>query len=346
MRNSQTGTGDGVRPPRTGFRRARDALEEAGVAFRARKAAAAGSELPTQGELDIWLHPRAVPAADAALAAVGFHPFHAPGQGSHRFYLAFEEGMWLKLDAKLAEEQERSPPDPSGLLARTRRIGAALARRRLAAWRRLGPVVAVLGPDGAGKGTLVAGLQRSIPVAVKGFYLGLGRTPSGQNPRPRVAPDNSPAPEASSKRETSSTRARPVRESAYVVRKAVRDWSRLVPAYLAAWRGEIVLCDRHPIEVLAVNPRRARPAGAIERFVAARLTPRPDALIVLDAPGATLYRRKHEHSVELLERWRQSYRAVFVPLGATVISTTDSPGAALTRASEVVWAALCARRGW
>jgi thymidylate kinase len=309
----------------SGFRMAFDSLQRAGVEYSPRKALAQ-AELPMEGELDIWLHPGNVPAADSALARVGFQHFAAPGHGMHRFYLSFHEGRWSKLDAKLKQLDGRRP-DRLALSGQLERIRAALARRRFAGLRRLGPVVAVLGPDGAGKGSVIAGLQRAIPVAVTTFYLGLARTSS---------------------RPGQSTRSQPgaLRDSVFVIRKTIRYWRRLVPAYLAAWRGHIVLCDRHPIEVLAVRPDRTKPAQAIERFLAGRLMPRPDAMILLDAPGDILFRRKGEHSTEVLERWRKSYGEVFVPLGATIVPTTGPPEAAVAQASEVVWRALERRRAW
>lgn len=311
----------------SGFQAALASLSQAGVAFTLRKTTP-GAELPKEGELDIWLDPQSTHAADEALARTGFHRFPTPGQGRHRFYLSFEEGHWLKLDAKLTEA-DGVPSHPTALLGRLGRVRHAMARRRLAGLRRLGPVVAVLGPDGAGKGSVIAGLQRSIPVAVNTIYLGRTRTRS----RPGRA---------------SGVRGRPgpLRDSAFVLRKAIRYWKRLLPAYLAAWRGHIVLCDRHPIEVLAIRPDRAKPAQAIELFIGGRLTPRPDALILLDAPGDILFRRKGEHSTEVLERWRKSYAEVFLPLGATIVPTTGPPEAAIAQASQVVWGVLGRRRGW
>jgi hypothetical protein len=316
-----------------GFVKAIDSLKRAGIEFSLRKAPA-DAELPMEGELDIWLAPRSVSAADAALARDGFHHFNAPGHGRHRFYLAFEDGRWLKLDAKL-RESDMSGSDRVVLPGNVERIRAGLARRRFAGLRRRGPVVAVLGPDGAGKGSVVAGLQRSIPVAVTSLYLGFGRR--------RALPTRGGRKDGGG-----DTPSRPgaIRETAFVLRKAIRSWRRLFPAYVVARRGHIVLCDRHPIEVLAVRPDRAKTARLVERFIATHLMPRPDAVILLDAPGDALFRRKKEHSAEVLDRWRRNYAEVFVPLGATIVPTTGPPEAAVAQASEVVWRALKRRRAW
>jgi thymidylate kinase len=323
--------GESPRPgARQGFHRALDSLTRESVRFRMRKLGDA--ELPMEGELDVWLEPESILEADAALARVNFHHFVAPGHGNHRFYVSFEHGRWLKLDAKLAHHDSGGPsrlplPEP------VQRLRAALARRRLAGLRRLGPVIATLGPDGAGKGRVIADLRRSIPVAVTTVNFSFRRGGTS-HARGEVPPGST------------SSRLRALRDSASVLRKAMWYWSRLLPAYVAAWRGDIVLCDRHPIEVLAVRPDRAKPAQAIERFLARRLMPRPDALILLDAPAEILFQRKGEHSIPLLELWRMTYADVFVPLGGTIVATNGSPAAATAHASEVVWDALRRRRAW
>jgi thymidylate kinase len=317
--------GTGSAPSGSGgpFQVALRALNDAGVEFRIRKALPT-ADLPTQGELDIWLTPEGIPAADRVLERVGFHHFAAPGQWAHRFYLSFDSGRWCKLDAKLGDEDGAEAPG-TGFLKLNQRSFTALARRGLAGVRRLGPIVAVLGPDGAGKGSLIARLEHSIPVAVTSLYLG------GRRPTSRV----------DSRRHESA-----LRDSVFVIRKAVRSWVRLVPAYLAAWRGHIVLCDRHPIEVLAIRPRRAKPARGLEAFIGRHLMPKPDAMVLLDAPADVLFRRKREHSPEVLDAWRESYAEVLLPLGAALIRTTGRPEAAAAQASEVVWGALKRRRAW
>ena len=193
----------------------------------------------------------------------------------------------------------------------------ALTQRRSRSIRRQGPVVALLGPDGAGKGTIIAGLRREMPTAYTVIYLGRPRRRPGEPERDRSLHGWSGV----------------LLESAFVFRRVLRAWRILIPGYLAAWRGQIVLCDRHPIETLAIRPRQTRTAAWLERLLFGRLTPRPDLVLVLNAPGETLYARKGEHSPEILESLRRRYVDVFAPLGAVVISTEQSIERSVAEAS-------------
>jgi len=297
------------------FTKALRALDDAGVPYRVRKPAEA---------LDLWLSRSDLGAADGCLRPAGFFPFDAPAQGAHRFFLSFDpdDATWRKLDVKLEGARR---------LRALGRAGAAVARTVPLAGRRLGPVVAILGPDGAGKGTVIRGLHKRCPVAVTEVYL--GRRPR----RPIEGPSGREAPSLASKF---------LPQSALLLWKAARDWRKLVSAYRKAWRGHIVLCDRHPIEVLAVRPERSKVAQRVERFIARHLIPWPDLILVLDAPPELLLRRKHEHPIETLERWRRGYGDEFGPRGAVVISTAGSREESLRNASRAVWGSLSARRGW
>lgn len=310
------------------IRAAFDALDQAGVAYSFRKGSWPAESLPSDGEVDIAL-PRAERArADSILRVAGFHYLKSAGSPGHRFYVAFAQDSWLKIDAKIAGGGFRQALRDWWAGVTTRGLFRALALRQPLAIRRVGPVIALLGPDGAGKGTIIECLRQRIPVGLTTVYLGW---------RPRAA------------RPSVATQARRVgslREAAYVVYWAARYWRMLLPGYVAAWSGHIVLCDRHPIENLAVRPRATRLAARLEGILFGRLMPRPDAILLLDAAGSTLASRKGEDSAVAMERRRRAYREVFAGKGATVISTEQPVEATAAQAMAAVWQALTQRRRW
>jgi thymidylate kinase len=137
-----------------------------------------------------------------------------------------------------------------------------------------------------------------------------------------------------------------VGDAQYRARRAIRKAARTWAVYRFAWRGDIVLCDRHPLEVLATDADRRTLGGAVERWVTRRLVPWPDAVVLLDAPGDVLFARKGEHSPAELEAQRRAFRSVFGARDATVVATTGGLERTVAEASRVLWRALRERRGW
>ena len=107
----------------------------------------------------------------------------------------------------------------------------------------------------------------------------------------------------------------------------------------------MVLCDRHPVEVLAVRPDRTPAGRRVEELLFVRLVPRPDRIVVLDAPGEVLHARKGEHDPETLERWRQGYLRTFVPPGA-VVPTTGPVQQSVDALLAVLWEETSRRQRW
>lgn len=295
-------------------------LTEAGVGYSFRKAPPTTAQLAAGGEIDLYLPESEFKKADEVLRSAGYRRLTAPGHWSHRFFLAHEGGRWIKLDIKLERRTQFADSRIGGFI---RRMDA----QRPASIRRLGPVVAFIGPDGSGKGTVIDALRILIPIGVTVAYFGrkraVGSGPSGERSNPSGP-----------------------REVAFVCRRAVRTWWRLGRVYRAAWRGSVVLCDRHPLETLVVQPQRHRLAARLENLLLTKLVPEPDAIVVLDAEVSTLLERKQEHPEETLERWRQAYRRAFAGRRSYALSTEGTVSDTVAAASSIVWHQLSTRRRW
>jgi adenylate kinase family enzyme len=173
-----------------------------------------------------------------------------------------------------------------------------MSTKAFVALRRRGIAFTVLGPDGAGKSTVVRSLTAGLPLPVVSLYLGLYQR--GSDGR------------------TITT---------------ARRFARLARARaLTTWhvrRGRIVLFDRHPVE-LSVGRRGTR--AGLRRATFMALAPRLDHGAVLDAPGALLHERSGEHSPDELERRRADCRDIAASRGFAVVDATqpeDSVAAAV-----------------
>jgi thymidylate kinase len=182
-----------------------------------------------------------------------------------------------------------------------------------------GMAVAVMGPDGAGKTTLLHGVADEFPVPAKYVYMGLWsqgrwdpwlhRLPGGR-----------------------------------LGQKMVRVARGSVTARYHRLRGRLVLLDRIAYDTQLPGSVDNSVGGRITAAVAHRLGPRPDLLMVLDAPGEVMFARKGEHSVEVLERWRRAYLDLAERLPMSVVLDATSPqSVVLSRGTDLVWRRFSAK---
>jgi thymidylate kinase len=223
--------------------------------------------------------------------------------------------------------------DAAGLAALRHPIGAALPRpamtRRLwlgargtaapalKALVRPGIGVAVMGPDGAGKSTLVRALPGTLPLQVRTYYGGLygGRLRSVRSARvPGIA----------------------------LASQLGVTWSAYLSAAIQRRRGRITVFDRYGYDALLPSADgRPDMKRRVRRAILGRFIPRPDLVLVLDAPTDRLHGRKAEHERSEVARRRAAYRQlaerVDPRIDVEMIDTSGDPDAVRRRATLLIW---------
>ncbi len=160
--------------------------------------------------------------------------------------------------------------------------------------------VALLGPDGVGKSTLVAGLGADCPLAVRTVYMGLWQ---GADRPGRTRLDAVVA----------------------VLVRPLRVWGRVAVAAAHVARGRLVLFDRYTYDALLPVTGSLRWLKRPYFRVLAHLAPRPDLVLVLDLPGEVAFARKGELSPERLEAARQGFLALAPRVGAEDVDAAAPP---------------------
>ena len=191
---------------------------------------------------------------------------------------------------------------------------------------RSGRTIALIGADGSGKTTIARRLATSIPAT----YVYMGANPAsashelpttrwirnlqqrlGRDARYQGGPPRRPAtgqpPQARSV-------IRKLRSAAYVTRLMTEELYRQVLIRRATRRGETVLVDRHFFfdyfahDVTGASGTRTV-AQRAHGWLLRRL-PRPQIVILLDAPAEVVYGRKREGRLEELVILRRDYLAL------------------------------------
>ena len=186
--------------------------------------------------------------------------------------------------------------------------------------------VALIGADGAGKTTVARTLAASREIPIKYLYMGVNAAASNHMlPTTRAvralrralgrANDQGGPPDPERERRRPRTGARGfvsgAKSGLVLANRLCEECYRAALAWYFERRGFVVLFDRHfYADYLAHDVARAREELSFARRIHGKLLarlPRPDCVIVLDAPASVLHARKPEGTPELLERRRREY---------------------------------------
>jgi thymidylate kinase len=210
---------------------------------------------------------------------------------------------------------------------RRQRIGARWRRARNRVLRRIeaplrwparGLLIALVGPDGAGKTTLADAVRACYPLPSRAVHMGIWREGPWNGRFARIP--GGPV----------------LQRTGRIVRGS------LTLRYHRA-RGRLLLQDRFAQEVLLPGAVDTSRGGRFNRALSLWLAPEPDLVLLLDAPGELMFRRKGEHSPEVLEERRQGYLAMVTALPHGAVLDATRPIDDVTRAaSAAVWRAISA----
>jgi thymidylate kinase len=185
-------------------------------------------------------------------------------------------------------------------------------------WYPTGLLVAVFGPDGCGKSTLIQHLQAMLVEPFRrtvAFHLRPRLISRNANDGPVTDPHGKPP---------YSWWLSLLKIPYYLLEYGLGYLFQVRPRLV---RSTLVLFDRYYDDLL-VDPRRYRYGGPLELVrLARRLIPRPDLVLILDASEDQLMARKREVSPAELRRQRAAYRRLAAELPNAVLLDGSLPAA-------------------
>jgi thymidylate kinase len=185
--------------------------------------------------------------------------------------------------------------------------------------------VAIIGPDGAGKTSVARRIERTLAHPAKYIYMGVnagasnvvlptswlahaihrarGAPPAGGPP----ALDRRPRPQGAGRRAMRS-----LRSMLGLGNRLLDEGYRQCVVWYHLARGRIVLFDRHfyfdyYAHDIAPGSRDRSVSQRLHGLFLERVYPKPDLVVLLDAPPEILWARKQEGAFEAVVRRREEY---------------------------------------
>jgi thymidylate kinase len=208
--------------------------------------------------------------------------------------------------------------------------------------------VAIIGPDGAGKSTLVHALHTAAAVPAEIVYMGCNPgsithcLPTTRWMQRSDARARGACPVANPGRPRCTSRTwlllRALRELVGLAHQLLEYAYRFSIAYAARCRGTMVLFDRYVYDLLIdALVDGTSPWHRVRARLFAQIFPRPDIVLILDAPGSLLFARKGEHTPERLERLRHAYQQITHTFPCVVyLDATQAPTDVLREATAAI----------
>lgn len=209
--------------------------------------------------------------------------------------------------------------------------------------------VAIIGPDGAGKSTVIEGLRHTFPYPMRHIYMGVNpdslthmlpttrlinylkrRQPNGTVGQSATEIISFGQEYRQDKKRGWKWLLHQTKTFLFITNRIGEEWYRQVVCWYYLQRGYIVVFDRHfYLDYLAFDftyPDTEQPLlRRIHDTLIKKTYPRPNLTIYLDAPADVLYARKGESTIETLQQKREAYLSIrqFVPT-FHVVDTTQS----------------------
>jgi thymidylate kinase len=207
-----------------------------------------------------------------------------------------------------------------------------------------GFTVALIGCDGAGKTTVARALECETELPIRYLYMGVSSESSNrQLPSTRLAHGIKRRAGAGRDRRPGRMRraCRAGRSALRLANRLAEEWYRQLIAQAFVARGSIVVFDRHFLaDYHAFDVAGAgRPLSRrIHGWMLMHAYPRPDLLVLLDAPPEVLFARKGEGTLASLARRREDYLGLADALDRSfaVVSATQPVDAVVADVAGVV----------